>query len=622
MRPGEAARSRCPSTRRDVLLGAGLVAAFAMVIAGTARSLGTHGGMVAPVLVVATSTIAGDVALLCLPWRRLSAPFEMAFPVLLVAATSALAVATNGVATNYTGFLTLAFVFVGLTQQRVWLPLLAIVATPAWLVSQDIITAASIVRLSTIFAIWLLVGWVLAARTARDRAQATELITRANTDALTGMTSRLFLSDQIECAIGAATHSKSSLIVMDLDGFKNVNDMFSHATGDELLVAIAARIEATVRPNDLCARLGGDEFAVLLRDADLPYAAQVAARVLEAIAEPVTLARGCVTVTASIGVAALDATATAGEVLHDADVAMYEAKAAGRNRLSVFERNMRERRAARVVLETELHDGLERREFELYYQPVVHLQTGTIIGTEALLRWNHPRRGLLAPDQFLAASEEIGIMVALGGWILSEACRQAAEWQPPDPARALTMAVNVSGAEMLATDFVSRVREVLADSELPGELLVLEITERALVSDTPLIRKRLEELKKLGVRVAIDDFGTGYSSLAYLREIPVDILKIDQSFVKPLGAEPQAVALLRSIIAIADALKLDIVVEGVETPTQVEILTGLGCEVAQGFHFSRPGPVSVVGEQLAGPRPRMLDAAPATTGFDPTTVKP
>ena len=603
MRPGDTARSRRPSTRRDVLLGAGLVAAFAVIVAGTFRSLGAGRGMVVPTLVVAASTLLGDVVLLCLPWRRLSAPFEMVFPVLLVGAIGAVAVTTNGVASNYTGFLTLALVFVGLTQERAWLPLLATVATPTWLLSQDVVTAASVVRLGTIFAIWILVGCVFAARTARDRAQATELITRANTDALTGIASRLFLSDQIECAIGAAATSTSSLIVMDLDGFKNVNDMFSHATGDELLVAIAGRIEDTVRPNDLCARLGGDEFAVLLRGADLPHAALIAARVLAAIAEPVVLARGCVSITASIGVAALDATAVAGDVLHDADVAMYEAKAAGRNRLSVFERNMRERRAARVELETELHVGLERREFELYYQPVVHLQTGTIIGTEALLRWNHPRRGLLAPDQFLAASEEIGIMLALGGWILSEACRQAAVWQPADPARALTMAVNVSGAEMLATDFVSRVRDVLAKTELPGELLVLEITERALVSDTPLIRRRLEELKDLGVRVAIDDFGTGYSSLAYLREIPVDILKIDQSFVKPLGDEPQAVALLRSIVAIADALKLDVVVEGVETHTQVQILTGLGCEVAQGFHFSRPGPVSVVAEQLAGTRP-------------------
>ena len=467
-----------------------------------------------------------------------------------------------------------------------------------------------------------MVGGVLAARTARDRAQARQLITRANTDELTGTASRLFLSDRIEREIGAPHGSKSSLIVLDLDGFKNVNDMFGHAAGDELLMAIAGRIRAVIRPDDTCARLGGDEFAVLLRDVDLTQATRIGARVLETISAPISLSRSRVAVTASIGVARLDGSANAAEVLRDADVAMYEAKAAGGNQLSVFERDMQERQAARLQLESDLRDALEGREFEMYYQPVVNLQTGAIIGTEALLRWNHPRRGLLAPDQFLAAAEDIGIIVALGGWILNEACHQAAQWQPTDPTRALTMAVNVSGPEMLAGDFVSRVRDVLVATALPGELLVLEITERMLVSDTPLIRKRIEELKRLGVRVAIDDFGTGYSSLAYLREIPVDILKIDQNFIKPLGTDAQAVALLRSIIAIADALNLDIVVEGVETPTHVDILTGLGCEVAQGYHFARPGSASTIAEQLAIPQHRIEVGTGAPAGRRPVAGNP
>jgi diguanylate cyclase (GGDEF)-like protein len=576
-----------------------LVAGFAAVVACTSWAIDTDAGMVAAALGVAGTAALVDVGLLCLPWRRLTSSFEMVFPLVLVGAVLALGISTTGVASNYTGFLTLAFVYLGLTQDRVWLPLLAAVAAPTWILCQDIVTASSYIRLATTLTTWLLVGWVLAARVARDRANERQLIARANTDGLTGMSSRLFLSDQIEREIDEPVGSRSSVIVIDLDGFKNVNDMFGHAAGDELLVAIAARIEVMIRPHDTCARLGGDEFAVLLRHTDLRQATDVAARILKVIAEPVSLSRARVAVTASIGVACLDASVDAQEVLRDADVAMYEAKTAGRNQLSVFERNMQERRAARLQLESELREALERREFELYYQPVVHLQTGAIIGTEALLRWNHPRRGVLAPDQFLAASEEIGIIIALGSWILTEACQQAAQWQPTDTTRALTMAVNVSGPEMLASDFVSRVRDVLHASELPGELLVLEITERMLVSDTSLIRERIEQLKRLGVRVAIDDFGTGYSSLSYLREIPVDILKIDQSFVKPLGSDPQAVALLRSIIAIADALKLDIVVEGVETPTHVEILTGLGCEVAQGFYFARPEPASVIVEQLA-----------------------
>ena len=201
-------------------------------------------------------------------------------------------------------------------------------------------------------------------------------------------------------------------------------------------------------------------------------------------------------------------------------------------------------------------------------------------------------------------------MLALGDWILHEACRQAAEWQPADPGRALTMAINLSGPEMLAADSVARVRDVLAATGLPGQLLVLEITERLLVSDAPVIRKRIAEFKQLGVRIAIDDFGTGYSSLAYLREFPVDILKIDQSFVKPLGVDAQATALLRSIIAIADALNLDIIVEGVETSTHVEILTGLGCEVAQGFYFARPGPAEVISRQLADHQRQILPPTP------------
>jgi diguanylate cyclase (GGDEF)-like protein len=572
----------------------------------TSWLLDTDAAEIAPALLVASVTLAICAGLLCLPWRRLPATTMLLFPLLLIGAEVALATWTNGVASNYTGFFTLAFMYVGLTQDRSVVPTLAAVAAVSWLACQEDVLPSTLIKLGIGLAIWVSVGWVLATRAARDRAQARELVAKANTDVLTGLASRLFLSDQIDRSLHGAERAQSSVMVLDLDGFKSVNDTFGHATGDELLVAVADRIRATIRPDDLCARLGGDEFAVLLCDAGLERATEVARRLLAAMAEPIALSRGRVAVTASIGIASLDGSDSAQEILRDADVAMYEAKAGGRNRLSVFERNMQERRAARLQLETELRDGLDRHEFELFYQPVVHLRTGTIIGTEALLRWNHPRRGLLAPDQFLAASEEIGVMLALGDWILSEACGQAARWQPTDPGRALTMAINLSGPEMLAADSVSRVRDVLAATGLPGELLVLEITERLLISDAPVIRKRIEEFKQLGVRIAIDDFGTGYSSLAYLREFPVDILKIDQSFVKPLGIDTQATALLRSIIAIADALNLDIIVEGVETPTHVEILTGLGCEVAQGFYFARPGPADVISRQLTNAQPQDL----------------
>jgi diguanylate cyclase (GGDEF)-like protein len=601
MRPDFGFDSVSAPSRRDVHLGASLVAAFALVLVCTSWALDPHRAAVVPAVVVGSSMLAVDVGLLWLPWWRLAGAALLVFPLLLMGGDVVLAVRTTGVAPNYTGFFMLAFIYVGLTQDRVVLPALAAVAALSWLACQDNLSASTWIKLSIASTIWMAVGWILATRTARDRALARELIAKANTDVLTGLASRVFLSDQIDRALHAPGHAVSSVMLLDLDGFKNVNDTFGHATGDELLVAVADRIRATIRPDDFCARLGGDEFAVLLRDGDLSRTTDVARRLLLATAEPIALTRGRVSVTASIGVANLDGSANAQEVLGDADVAMYEAKAAGRNRVSVFQRDMQERRCARLQLETELRDALECQEFEMYYQPVVHLRTGAIIGTEALLRWNHPRRGLLTPDQFLATAEDIGVLVALGDWILNEACRQASRWQPADPARALTMAINLSGPEMLDADAVTRVRDILTATGLPGELLVLEITERLLISDAPAIRKRIDEFKKLGVRIAIDDFGTGYSSLAYLREFPVDILKIDQSFVRPLGIDTQATALLRSIIAIADALKLDIVVEGVETQTQVEILTGLGCEVAQGFHFARPGPVDLI-KQLTEPQ--------------------
>jgi diguanylate cyclase (GGDEF)-like protein len=594
---------RVTSRRRDGALGAGLVAIFSCVLAATSWTVHTGYEAGASVKVVAGASLVASVGLYFATRYTQSAAHLLVFPLTLVAALVGLGLSTHGLATNYTGFLALAFVYIGLTQDPVAVPIFGVAAAPAWLICQDSTNTATFIKLATAVTTWLLIGWVLAFRAARDRAIARDLVDRANTDLLTQLPSRLALSNQISRQIDAPGRRVASLLVLDLDGFKSVNDTYGRASGDELLIAIAERLKMTFRADDVCARLGGGKFAVLLRDVSVRDAATAAADLLVVTAEPFTLSAHRVAVTASIGIAVVGASPhgqrTDGQsVVHNAELAMYEAKARGRNRVAIFQDAMHVRRAARVELETELRDGLERHQFELYYQPVVHMQTGAVIGTEALLRWNHPRRGLLAPEQFLGASEEIGIIVALGDWILREACRQAAKWQPADPARALTMAVNVSGPEMLAGNFVSRLRDILTETGLPGELLVLEITERMLISDAPLIRRRIEALKRLKVRVAIDDFGTGYSSLAYLREFPVDILKIDQSFVKPLGSDTQAAALLRSITAIADALNLDTVVEGVETQTQVEILTGLGCEVAQGFYFARPATVANIERYL------------------------
>ncbi len=386
---------------------------------------------------------------------------------------------------------------------------------------------------------------------------------------------------------------------IDLDGFKTVNDSYGHAAGDELLVVVAERIRSTLRDGDTCARLGGDEFAALLEDCDLDRATQVATRMLAALSGPIALSGGRVAVTASIGIVDVVAPATAERVLRDADLAMYEAKSSGRNRLSIYEQAMKTRMTSRLELETELRDALDAGQFEIHYQPVVHTGTGAIIGAEALLRWRHPRRGLLEPAEFLATAEDLGLMEPLGDWVLRMACHQARTWQSINPARALTMAVNLSVPELFAADLPARVEWALADAELPGTLLVLEITERVIMADAALAGRRLEELRRFGVRIAIDDFGTGYSSLAYLRQLPVDILKIDRSFVTPLGSDSQAVSLLRSIVAIAHALLLDIVVEGVETAGQAEILAELGCHIVQGYYFSRPTSAEDFGAQLA-----------------------
>jgi diguanylate cyclase (GGDEF)-like protein len=581
--------------RRDVVFGGALINLFAVVVIITAAplGLGSDGTMAAGLALSAGTAVVG-LALVLLLWRTEQAGLLVLFPLALLAALIGLVAVGPGWATNYTGFITLAILYVGLTQRRRVVVELVAIAFPCWLLCQTEITAPIVVRATIVVGIWLLTGLALASRTARDRARTVELVDRANTDDLTGLVGRHYLSQLIDQALGTSSGLDSTLLVIDLDDFKSVNDTLGHGAGDELLISIASRILAAFRSVDVCARLGGDEFAVLIRDTDLSQADDAAVRLLERIAQPVILPGGRVAVTASIGVAGLDGARNGQEVLHHADLAMYDAKANGRNQSSIFHRELSDRRTARLQLEADLRSGLTRSEFELYYQPIVHLQTGAVVGTEALLRWNHPVRGLLAPDQFLSVSQDIGVIVALGDWILDQACEQAVRWQPADPGHAVSMAVNVSAPEMLSTNFVPRVRAALARSGLPGRLLVLEITERLLVTDAPLVRARIHELRQLGVRIAIDDFGTGYSSLAYLRELPADILKIDQSFVKPLGIDSQAVALLKSIIAIANAVHLAIVVEGVETRTQANILSALGCEVAQGHLFAVAQPANDV----------------------------
>jgi diguanylate cyclase (GGDEF)-like protein len=587
---------------QDVLLGAGLVGAFCIVLFGTSSALHLETDALRATTTVAGVTAAIDLCFLVLLWSRPGPWTLLSFPLLLMASDVAMGLLTEGVALSYSGFFTLAFFYVGLTQRRGTGPVLAVLAGPAWVLTQGPWNSGVGIKLILAIVIWLLLSDVLAVRTTRSRINTRRLVVQANTDALTGLASRLLLADTIEGLPMMPKRSESSLLFIDLDGFKSVNDTYGHAIGDELLVVVADRIRSTLREGDLAARLGGDEFAALLDVCDLDRATQVANRILSAVSEPITLSRGRVAVTASIGIVKIVPPATAEHVLRDADLAMYEAKSAGRHRLSIFARDMQVRVTDRLELETELRDALGVDQFEVYYQPVVHMGTGAIVGAEALLRWRHPRRGLLAPAEFLDAAERMGLMDLLGDWVLQQACTQAREWQPIDPARVFTMAVNLSVPEMFAANLTNRIERALENAELPAGLLVLEITEGVIMADATLASQRLQEVRSLGVRIAIDDFGTGYSSLAYLRELPIDILKIDQSFVAPLGTDNQAVALLRSIVAMANALVLDVIVEGVETFDQVEMLENLDCHIAQGFYFGRPASARDFGNRLARTR--------------------
>ncbi len=573
----------------DVLLGFGLVALYCVLVVVAALALGLGGHRLQVTAAIAGVTAACDLALLVLTRVRHSRWMLLGFPLLLVLGEAALALlGEQSIAANYTGFLALSFVYIGLTQSRRTGPAFVVIAAPSWVLAQRPWSAGTGVKLCIAIVVWLILSEVLAARTERVRESTKRLIAQANTDVLTGLASRLLLSDQIEHLVNHPDPVGSVLLLVDLDGFKMVNDTYGHAAGDEVLMAVGERIRSCLRGGDVAARLTGDEFGTLLVGCDLAEATRIAGSMLSGLGGAIEISGGRIAVTASIGIVEIVPPTSVERLFLDAGLALFEAKHSGRNRLALYEQEMHDRRIERFHLETELRDALDGDQFEVYYQPVVHTATGATIGAEALLRWNHPERGVLAPDEFLAAAEEIGLMVPLGNQILRRACEQAEEWQTLDESRALTVAVNLSAPEMFSADLIGRVEGALEASGLPGALLVLEITERIVMADFELAKQQLRELRKLGVRVAIDDFGTGYSSLAYLRELPIDILKVDRSFVTPLGSDHQALSLLRSIVGIARALDLDVIVEGVETAAQVELLDDLGCNIVQGFYFARP----------------------------------
>jgi diguanylate cyclase (GGDEF)-like protein/PAS domain S-box-containing protein len=454
-------------------------------------------------------------------------------------------------------------------------------------------------------------GIVLNSRDVSERKEfEDQLAHQAFHDPVTGLANRALFSDRVEHALMRSQRGFPDIAVVfiDLDDFKTVNDSLGHAAGDSVLQEVARRLRIAVRPTDTVARFGGDEFAVLLEGVnDSAMAADAAARILHALELAYEIDGKQVFPRASVGICLVDrqdAVPEAAELLRNADVAMYMAKRDSKGSYRVFEPAMHERVVERLELRAELQQSIEADQLELHYQPVVRLEGHEIVGVEALLRWQHPTRGTIPPNQFIPLAEETGLIVAMGRWVLNEACREGVEIQTRfERDQPLTISVNLSVRQLQSDSIVSDVRCALETSGLPPGSLVLEITESVMMSDTDFAVQRLDDLKALGVRLAMDDFGTGYSSLSYLSRFPVDILKMDRSFV---GAG-ENVALQSAIIALGASLELDVVAEGIELPEQEQSLHDLGCEIGQGFLFARPMPSSDLAAYLAG-RPEWSDA--------------
>jgi diguanylate cyclase (GGDEF)-like protein/PAS domain S-box-containing protein len=435
-------------------------------------------------------------------------------------------------------------------------------------------------------------GLVLNTRDVSDRKELeAQLVHQAFHDGLTGLANRTLFAERVEHALDRSGPGDLAVLFIDLDDFKNVNDSLGHAAGDQLLVAAARRLQGCLRPTDTAARLGGDEFAVLLeRVTDTEAAVAVARRVLDTLHQSFSLNGRTIPIKASLGVATgRPGVDVAAELLRNADVAMYAAKAGGKDRYELFRPDMHADMLQRLELETELRHAADRDQLILHYQPIIELVSGRITRVEALVRWNHPTKGLLAPAAFIPLAEEQGLIGPIGQWVLLEACVQARRWQDRFPdAPPLSMHVNLSGRQLEEQRLVGEVVHALEASRLSPRLLTLEITETVLVTDVEAMSGRLRELKGLGVLLAIDDFGTGYSSLSYLRRFPIDMLKIDKAFVDGIGQGREDTALAHAIIKLSHTLQLHTVAEGIEQPEQAAQLAALGCRDGQGYYFSRP----------------------------------
>ena len=434
----------------------------------------------------------------------------------------------------------------------------------------------------------------------------------AERDSLTGAANRHMFNVTLEQVITAnrpaSAKSATAVLFIDLDDFKVVNDTLGHASGDELLVAVTERITGIVRDTDLVARLGGDEFAILTEDApDLRRSIVMAERLVRELRMPYLIDGHHVVVTVSIGIAgARDAAGTASEIVRNADLAMYMAKANGKAGFAIFDPSMHALIRERHELAAQLLNAVELGQLRVMYQPIVSLKTGVTEGVEALVRWDHPERGLVPPGDFIEIAEENGAILPIGRWVLAEACRQARTWG--DGRESPFLCVNVSAREIQQPDFVQSVEQTLAEAGFLASRLSLEITETALLRATPSTIRTLESLRSMGVRIVIDDFGTGYFSLSHLRQFPVDVLKIASEFVQ-VGGDPKAEALTNGIVALSDSLQIVTVAEGIETAEQADRMRELGCTYGQGFYFSAPLPSGEVATASSRTEPQVIEIA-------------
>ncbi len=439
------------------------------------------------------------------------------------------------------------------------------------------------------------------ARQAEDQARHD-----AMHDPLTGLPNRVLFSDRLTQALARSERDRSPLAVLllDIDRFKLINDSLGHLAGDELIREVAPRLSGAVRASDTVARLGGDEFAVLCEDLeDEREAQEMAERLGACFLRPFALGGEQQFATASIGLVVASRHVDADELLRDADAAMYRAKEAGRGRYEVFDEGMRARAVARLQVENELRRGLDREELQLFFQPIHDLRDDRVMGCEALVRWNHPDRGLVGPDQFIPIAEESGLIVQLGAWVLQRACRQLARWRRSVPgAESLRMTVNLSAQQVTQPDVVDIVAEAIEEAGLDPQDIGLEITEHVLIEDAQTTADTLRRLQRLGVRLVIDDFGTGYSSLSYLKRYPIEVLKIDRSFIDGIADDESGdLAIVTAIVRMASALGVDVIPEGVETDAQLARLRELGCRYAQGFLLDRPLPPDELESRLRVP---------------------